>query len=201
MSGRQNRPAMVDPRNTIQAATDRQLGISTPVALEDRIAELERQIAAQNQTIARLLRQTIREEPIGFVTPQVLTTRSVKGAVTATNVTSTTGTTITNSNLPALLIGVPYLVFAESDMDMNAPAGQSIIACVRIGSSGATIDGTRTATVGGERRGTAWDAQIIIGTGASVNIAARARVTGGTGTVNDCISFGWAIPLGAMVQV
>lgn len=54
---RQNRPALIDPRNTIQAATDRQLGIGTPVALEDRIAELERQIAAQNQTIARLLRQ------------------------------------------------------------------------------------------------------------------------------------------------
>lgn len=147
------------------------------------------------------MEQVNQQEPISYGTPRILTTRAVKGAVTPTNVTSTTGATITNSNLGPLLIGVPYLVFAQADMDMNAPAGQSIIAVVRIGASGANVDGTRTATVGGERRGSAWDFQIVLGAGTSVNIAGRARVTGGTGTINDCISVGWAIPLGAMIEV
>lgn len=197
---RRNAPSLIDPRNAVLSRTDRQLGISEPVDIMARLDRLERELASQNQTLNRLLGMVDRDDQISYGTPQILTTRAVKGAVTATNVTSTTGLTITNSNLPALAIGVPYLVFAEADMDMNAPAGQSIIACVRIGAAGATVDGTRTATVGGERRGTAWDFQIVIGTGAVVNIAGRARVTGGTGTINDCISVGWAIPLGAMIE-
>lgn len=197
---RQNRPALVDPRNTIQAATDRQLGIGTPVALEDRIAELERQIAAQNQTIARLLRQTIRDEPIGFVTPQVLTTRGVKGSMTTTNST-TGGATITNSNLGPLLIGVPYLVIAIAGMALNAPSGKTIYACVRIEASGTTVDGTQTTTVGGERWGLAMDMKVVMGAGSSINIASRSRTSSGTGTVNDAMHAAWAIPLGAMVQV
>lgn len=55
---RQNKPALIDPRNTIQAATDRQLGINTPVDILDEIAALKRQVASQSQDIARLLRQT-----------------------------------------------------------------------------------------------------------------------------------------------
>lgn len=196
---RRNAPALIDPRNALRSIADKQLGDINPYDLLARIESLEHTISQMSDDDARNLPISFPQE-IMRASPLILTTSNVKGSVTPTNVTSTTGTTITNSNTNPLLIGIPYLVFATSGMAINAPAGQTMIVCVRIEAAGTTVDGTRTTTVGGERWGMAWDFKVVMGTGASINIAGRARVTGGTGTVNDAMSAGWAIPLGAMVE-
>lgn len=200
---RRNAPSLVDPKNTVTGRTDRQLGIVAPVSIEERLADLERQMASQNQIITHLLGMAGQGAQINYASPLVLTTFNVKGSVTTTNVTATSpnGDTITNSNLGPLVVGMPYLIVAVSGMALNAPASQSIIACVRIQASGTTTAGTRTTTASGERWGMAVDFKTVVGAGSSINIAGRARVTGGTGTVNDAFSFGIAIPLGGMVEV
>jgi hypothetical protein len=45
---RQNTPALIDPRNTVQSSTDRQLGVVSPVSIEDEIAEYSHPIYFQN---------------------------------------------------------------------------------------------------------------------------------------------------------
>lgn len=196
---RRNAPRLIDPREQMMAGTDDRLGIVTPGELLARIEAQDRIIAQMRDDMARRLPIELPYERISYATPQILTTVNVKGTATTTNVSSTSGTTITNSNLGPLLLGIPYLVIAWAFMGLTAPAAQTIYACVRIEASGTTVDGTQTSLTSGERDGMAIDYKVVMGTGSSINIAGRARVTGGTGTVNDCISTGIAIPLGAMV--
>lgn len=196
---RRNAPRLIDPRDQMDAGMRRQLGIIEPADLLARIETLEREFARMRDEAARRLPIELPYERISYATPEILRTVNVKGAATGTNVTSTSGTTITNSNLGPLLLGIPYLVIAWAHMGITAPAGQTIYACVRIEASGSTVDGTQTTLTSGERDGMAIDYKIVQGTGSSINIAGRARVTGGTGVVNDAISTGIAIPLGAMI--
>jgi hypothetical protein len=199
---RRNAPHLIDPKRAAIAVIDRSLVGTSDVQLLDRLDQMERRINELTNILSRQLPVTLPQEfPLSWASPLVLQTSNVKGSVTATNVTSTSGTTITNSNIGPLIAGIPYQVFAFAGMAINAPAGQTIITCARIEATGSTIDGTRTTTTGGERWGIAVDSKVVMGTGASINIAGRARVTGGTGTVNDAISYGWAIPLGAMIEV
>lgn len=196
---RQNAPRLIDPKNALQAVKERSFGIPDANDLLARIAGLDRLIGDQNRELQQLRSLLSIGQALSYASPAVLFTPNVKGSVTPTNVTSTSGTTITNGNItPA--IGVRYLIVAFAGMAINAPAGQSIIVCTRIGASGSTIDGTRTTTVGGERWGISISFLEIIGDGSSVNVAGRARVTGGTGTVNDAISAGIGIPIG-MVEM
>lgn len=197
---RRNAPALIDPRNALRSIADKQLGDINPYDLLARIESLEHTISQMSDDDARNLPISFPQE-IMRASPLILTTSNVKGSVTPTNITSTSGTTVANSNIGPLLLGIPYVIVAYAEMDMNAPAGQSIIAVSRIGSSGANVDGTRTATVGGERRGSAVSFLVTMGAGSSVNVAARARVTGGTGTINDAMSWGIAFPLGAMLEM
>jgi hypothetical protein len=197
---RQNTPALIDPRNTVQSSTDRQLGVVSPVSIEDEIAELKRHLTAQNAEIARLRSMFGGQRDLTYASPQILTTRGVKGSMSTTNST-TGGATITNSNLGPLIAGIPYLVIAIAGMALNAPAGQTIYACVRIEASGTTVDGTQTTTVGGERWGIAMDMKVVMGAGSSINTASRSRTSSGTGTVNDAMHAAWAIPLGAMIEL
>ncbi len=197
---RQNAPALIDPHDAVRRATDRNLGIPQQHDVQATLAQFERLFGQQNRELNQLRGMLAMAEVMAYASPDILTTMSLKGNMTATNVTSTSGTTITNSNM-TLTAGVRYLVVAIAGMAMNAPAGQSIVCCTRIGSAGATIDGTMTTTVGGERWGMSISFLNVVGTGGSLNIAGRARVTGGTGTINDAISAGIAIPQGAMVEV
>jgi hypothetical protein len=196
---RRNAPRLIDPKNDAMRHTDHQLGIELPMEHGDRLSEVERQIADLNWQVQNLRSRLQVVEPFAFASPGILTTFNLKGSVTATNITGTT--TVTNSNIGPLIAGMPYLVIAIAQMGMNAPAGQTIYAAVRIEAGGTTVDGTQTQITSGERDGMAIDFKTVVGTGASINIAGRARVTSGTGTVSDAISVGIAIPLGAMVAV
>lgn len=197
---RQNPPALIEPVNSVRRMTDKRLGVRSDRDVIDQLDELLRVAGDQNREVARLRSMVSAAGVLSMASPNIVTTYSAKGSITATNVTSTTGTTITNSNM-TLIAGVRYLVIAVAGLTLNAPAGQSIISVVRIEATGANTDGTRTATVSGERWGMAFDAKEVVGSGSSINIAGRARVTSGTGTVNDAISFGIAFPLGGMVEV
>jgi hypothetical protein len=203
---RRNAPRLIDPMNDVLSGTDGRLGIVSTHDLLARIEALERTIARMNDDAQRRLPIDLPYERVpapetSFATPLILTTFNLKGAATGTNVTSTTGTTITNSNIGPLVLGIPYLVIAMAFMAITAPAGQTIYACVRIEAGGTTVDGTQTALSSGERDGVAIDFKTVMGTGSSINIAGRARVTSGTGVVNDALSIGIAIPLGAMIEV
>lgn len=197
---RRNAPALVDPANTVRAATDRNLGIVTPHDVGAALDEMERLVGRQNRELNQARAMLAAAEAIAYASPNVLFTSSLKGTVTPTNVTSTGGVTITNSNITTVA-GIRYLGICVAAMTLNAPAGQSIYCCARIGATGTTVDGMQTTTVGGERFGIAVAFLEFVGTGGSMNFAGRARVTGGTGTVNDALSFGIAIPQGGMVEV
>ena len=198
---RMNQPRLIDPKNTVLAATDRGISVTPePFELMARLDELDKLIGGQNRELNRLRSLVALGGIFSHATPDIQHTVNVKGSVTATNVTSTSGTTINNSNV-TLAAGIRYLVIGWAGLTMNAPAGQTVISCVRIEAGGSTVDGTRTTTTSGERWGMAIDFKILVGTGASVNIAGRARVTGGTATINDAISAGIAIPLGAAIPV
>jgi hypothetical protein len=202
---RRNPPTLVDPTDVVTRATDRQLGITPSRSIEERLATLERLLARQDREVARALRQT----PAGallaglaYATPGLPKVQAAKGSVTADSVTSTTGTTIVNGNTDkALVAGVPYLVIGVAAMAANAPSGQSIISQVRIEASGSNTEGMRTTTVGGERTLVAVDIKTVVGTGSTINIAGRARVTGGTGSINDAVVFGVCVPLNVMTPV
>lgn len=198
---RRNAPNLIDPSRATSAVVDRSLGAPSEADTANRLDQLERRIYELTREVERLRSGIVAPAVFSFASPLALTTTNLKADVSPTNVTSTTGTTITSSNVGPLVAGMPYLVIAFAGMAINAPSGQTIITCVRIEAGGTTNDGTRTTTVGGERWGIAFDAKTVMGTGASINIAGRARVTSGTGTVNDAISYGIAIPLGAMIEV
>lgn len=200
---RRNPPVLIDPVRDLNQRTDNALGLKTIDAIDRRLSALE-------SLVSDIVRQRFDPaDPIAIIgaverlsraSPDVLTTINVKGSITATNVTSTSGTTITNGNI-APIAGLRYLIIGIAALALNAPAGQTIYSCMRIGASGTTVDGMRTATPSGERTCVAIDVQTITGDGSSINVAGRARVSGGTGTVNDAISIGIGIPLGAMVEV
>ena len=197
---RKNPPRLIDPKNALQVAKERSFGIPQIGDVLSRLDELDQLIGGQNRELNRLRSLAALGSIFSHATPDIQRTVNVKGSVTATNVTSTGGTTITNSNV-TLAAGIRYLVIGWAGLTLNAPAGQTVISCVRIEATGTTVDGTRTTTTSGERWGMAIDFKILVGTGASVNIAGRARVTGGTATINDAISAGIAIPLGAAIPV
>ena len=197
---RKNAPRLIDPKNALQVAKERSFGIPQIGDVLSQLDELDQLIGGQNRELNRLRSLAALGSIFSHATPDIQTTSNVKGSVTATNVTSTGGTTITNSNV-TLAAGIRYLVIGVAGLTLNAPAGQTVISCVRIEATGPTVDGTRTTTTSGERWGMAIDFKILVGTGASVNIAGRARVTGGTATINDAISAGIAIPLGAAIPV
>lgn len=198
---RRNTPALIDPSRATSAVVDRSLGAPSAADTADRLDQLERRIYELTRVVERSQSKPLTSihSLLSFASPGILTTFALKGSVTATNIT--TPTTVTNSNLGPLIAGTRYLVIAIAQMGMNAPAGQTIYAAVRIEASGTTVDGIQTQITAGERDGMAIDFKEITGTGASINIAGRARVTSGTGTVTDCISVGIAIPLGAMIEV
>lgn len=200
---RRNAPALIDPAKDVQERASAAIGLETVAGLARRIDVLERLVSGLNRQVIDLRDAravTSLFDTIALGSPDVLTTVNVKGSITATSITSTGGTTITNGNITPIA-GVRYLVIAYAALTLNAPAGQTIWSCTRIGASGSTIDGMQTATPSGERTGVAISVLEVIGDGASLNIAGRARVSGGTGTVNDAISAGIAIPLGALVEV
>lgn len=199
---RLNSPALVNPMRDVQQRTSNTIGLPTLAQLASRIDAIETLIASMNKTSInqRSVASVINAvSALAYASPDVLTTVNVKGSITATNITSKSGTTITNGNITPVT-GLRYLVIAFAALTLNAPAGQTIWSCTRIGASGSTIDGMQTATPSGERTGIAISVLEVIGNGASLNIAGRARVSGGTGTVNDAISAGIAIPLGALVE-
>jgi hypothetical protein len=202
---RRNPPTLVNPEDVVFAATDRQFGVTPRQTLEERLAAVERLLAQRDGERSH----APRPAPAGallaalaYATPGLPAVKAAKGSITADSVSSTTGTTIVNGNTSSVLAaGVPYLVIGVAAMAANAPSGQSIISQVRIEASGTNTEGMRTATVSGERTLVAVEIKTVVGTGATINIAGRARVTGGTGSINDAVVFGLCIPLNVMTPV
>lgn len=198
---RLNPPRMVNPVESVRRQTGRALGIQDMFELTNRLGQIDETIRRFGRQMASADEVESALDDVSRIAPLIQHTVSVKGSMTPTAVSSTSGTTIVNSNIGPLIAGVPYLIVAFAGMALNAPAGQSIIACTRIDSSGSTIDGTRTTTVGGERWGMGMSFLTVVGTGSTVNVAGRARVTGGSGSINDAISAAMAFPLGGWIEV
>lgn len=107
----------------------------------------------------------------------------------------TSSTTVANFNLGPLTSGVTYHIVAKTDMQGNAPSGGYITAQIRIEASGTTVDGMQQGTESGERPISAVAFKTVVGTGSSINIAARAQSTTGTGSITDALVWAVATPL------
>ena len=134
---RKNAPRLIDPKNALQVAKERSFGIPQIGDVLSQLDELDQLIGGQNRELNRLRSLVALGSIFSHATPDIQTTSNVKGSVTATNVTSTGGTTITNSNV-TLAAGIRYLVIGVAGLTLNAPAGQTVISCVRIEATGTT---------------------------------------------------------------
>lgn len=104
-------------------------------------------------------------------------------------------TTIANKNTGTLASGKRYFVYARADGQGNAPATGNIQMYVRIEAGGTNTAGTTTGVASGERPIWAQDAKIVTGTGAAINVAARAGTDTGTGSITDASVHFLVIPL------
>lgn len=194
---RRNPPTLVNPADVVQSATDRQLGITAQRTILQRLDALERGMAALTGAASNpLARIESTVSLLEYLIPGLVWGKAVKGTTTPTSVTSSTGTTITNTNIGPLVAGMPYLVLAIAVNASNSDPGGFIFASVRIESTGTSTDGMQTGTAAGERTLVAFDGKTVTGTGATINIAGRARNSAGglTGSVNDATVLGVAIP-------
>jgi hypothetical protein len=191
---RKNPPKLIQPDAVVSRATDRSLGLRSQLQLQRELDQLGRRVNVP-VSAADSADPFANGVPAHLHPFSGILTGSTKWDHTAQTITSTTGTTVGNFNLGPLLAGVSYQVKMHCEMAANAPSGFLIYAVARIEASGTNVDGMDTATVGGERTLTAFDAKIVVGTGASINIAARSRVTGGTGSINSGLAWAEAIPL------
>lgn len=104
-------------------------------------------------------------------------------------------TTVANQNTGVLASGKRYFVYARADGQGNAPSGGNIQMYVRIEAGGSNTAGTTTGVASGERPINAQDAKIVTGTGATINVAARAGTDTGTGSITDASVHCIVIPL------
>lgn len=190
---RKHAPRLVNPEQVVRRETDRALGVPSQAQLRRELERLARR-AVDAPTTALLLNSD--GSVAGHAHPFLpIMENGTKWDHTAQTITSTTGTTVGNLNTGILLAGVPYQVTMRTEMAANAPSGFFIYAVARIEASGTNTDGMDTGTVNGERTLVAYDQKIVIGTGATINIAGRARVTGGSGSINSGLVSYRAIPL------
>ena len=201
---RQNQPTLLNPLDTVRKQTDQSLGIPSTIDTESRLAALERETVQMKRLIERLLMpsaplagadMTDILSVLEFIVPGIVRGKAVKGSVTPTAVTSTTGTTITSFNLGPLMKGVPYVVFGVAKVNANADPTGYIFAMIRIVNSGAGVDGEQTGTAAGERALVSPNGLEVVGDGTSINVAVRARVTTGSGSVNDASVWAVGIPM------
>lgn len=200
---RQNKPTMLNPLDTVRKVTDQSLGIPSTLDTDRRIATLERAVVLLTQRLdsrsapSPLAGASMTDimSVFEYIIPGVVYGKSVKGSVTPTAITSTTGTTVTSFSLGPLQKGVPYLVFAVGKVNANADPTGFIYAMIRIVNSGAGIDGEQTGTASGERALEAPNGATVVGEGASINVAVRSRVTTGSGSVNDASVWAVGVPL------
>lgn len=193
---RKHAPRLVQPDQVVSRETGRALGLRSQLQDQREMRRVVRKLATATAPVADET-GTI----IGHVHPlyPIIADKAVTDH-TAQSVSSTTGTTIVNFNLGPLVAGVPYLVKMACHIALNAPSSGFIYAVARIEASGTNVDGMDTGTVSGERTMAAFAQKIVIGTGASINIAGRARVTSGTGSANSGLVWAEAIPLLTMAN-
>lgn len=99
---RRHPPSLVNPRDVVSAATDRQLGITEPQTLEQRLDALERLLARHDGDIARALRAAV---PAGPAVPPGPTGPPTIAAQAAAGTTATV--TITGNDEEGIIVLVP----------------------------------------------------------------------------------------------
>jgi hypothetical protein len=209
---RTHKPDLVRPSDTVFNATNKQFGVPTLRDLMREIDQLKRNQAVLQSTLSAITipsgqdlldelgLQTDPLSNIDFKFAQPVFARALKGSVTATVITSTSGTTVTSANTSDRLIGgVPYLCFGVGKINANADPTGFIISLIRMEATGTSEEGERTGTAAGERGLSApATARIIWGNDTTINFAVRAKVDTGTGSVNDASVWGICLPLNVM---